>query len=47
MIDPKEWLKPNVEKPRERGSVEMILTDREPAVNGGPTPLRGKPRERG
>jgi hypothetical protein len=25
----------------------MILIDREPAVNGGPTPLRGKPRERG
>jgi len=40
------WLKPNREKPRERGWADTIAHSL-PAVNGGPTPLRGKPRERG
>ena len=39
-------LKPDFEKPRKRGSA-MVARIGEPAVNGGPKPLRGKPRERG
>jgi hypothetical protein len=31
-----EWLKPNIEKPRERGYEREIMSPAEPAVNGGP-----------
>src|SRR5437867_12429149 len=41
------WLKPNPEKPGKPGSGKWIVTPVSPAVNGGPTPLRGKPPRRG
>src|SRR6266511_4014819 len=43
---PQTGLKPNRENPRERGCGQLgRLT--EPAMNGGPQPLRGKPHEWG
>ena len=42
----RHWLKPNSEKTRERALSEYRAVG-QPAVNGGPTPLRGKPHEWG
>src|SRR5262245_537201 len=36
----------NLEKTRERGSGEAIVGPTSPTLNGRPTPLRGKARER-
>ena len=41
------WLKPNGEKPRERGSAERLSAPVYPPSTAGLLPLRGKPRERG